>query len=130
VILDTTVLVDLLHGDEEAKKRVAELEEAGELLWVPTPVVCELWEGIERADRPEKERQKVVSVLDGYTVLAFDAKHAAKAGITSGALARRGEMIDPYDAQIAGVALAEDRSVLTRNVKHFKRVTGLDVETY
>jgi len=130
VILDTTVLIDLMRGDAKARGRVAALEETGEILWVPTPVLFELWEGIERADRPEKERVKVAEVLDDYTVLAFEREHAAKAGATSGALVRRGEMIDPIDAQIAGAALSQGRPVLTRNTSHFERVAGLAVETY
>lgn len=130
MILDTTVLVDLLRGDAKAKERILALEGSGELLWVPTPVLFELWEGIERADRPEAERKRVVDVLDAYTVLAFERDHAAEAGALSGTLVRRGEMIDPVDAQVAGVALAEERAVLTRNTRHFARVAGLRVETY
>lgn len=130
MILDTTVLVDIIRGDKAAREGIAAREGRGELLWVPTPVLHELWEGIERGDWPEKERQRVAAVLERYTILAFDAKHAAASGTISGALIRHGEMIDPVDAQIAGVARSESRAVLTRNVRHFKRVAGLDVETY
>lgn len=130
MILDTTLLIDLLRGDAKARSAVADLEKQGELLWIPTPALFELWEGVERADRPEKERRKISDVLDDYTVLPFDREHTARAGSLSGALVRRGEMIDPVDAQIAGVALAEGRAVLTRNAKHFHRVPGLAVETY
>lgn len=130
MILDTTVLVDLLRGDKKAIARIEALEEAGELLWVPTPVLFELWEGIERADRPDAERRKVEEVLSAYTILSFEPKHAHRAGTLSGALVRRGEMIDPIDAQVAGTGLAEGRPVMTRNTKHFARVEGLAIETY
>lgn len=130
MILDTTILIDLLRGDKAAIAKVEALEASGEILWIPTPVVFELWEGIERSDRPEKERRKVADVLAGYTVLPFSNEHAARAGTLSGSLVRRGEMIDPVDAQIAGVALAEARPLLTRNAKHFERVAGLVVESY
>ena len=130
MILDTTLLVDLLRGNADARDQVAALEHAGELLWVPTPVLFELWEGIERADRPERERKRVEEILHAYTLIDFDARHAARAGQLSGALIRRGEMIDPIDAQIAGAALVEGRPVLTRNVRHFERVPGLHVKDY
>lgn len=130
MILDTTVLVDLMRGDKATIARIQALEAGGDILWIPTPVLFELWEGIERADRPERERKAVADVLAGYTILAFDATHAAAAGTISGALIRKGEMLDPLDAQIAGVALAEARPLLTRNVRHFERVPGLRVETY
>lgn len=130
MILDTTLLVDLLRGDERARDEIAMREARGEVLWVPTPVLFELWEGIERADRPDHERRRVEEVLRGYTILDFDGGHAARAGTLSGALARRGEMIDPVDAQVAGAALAEGHAVLTRNTRHYQRVAGLDVQSY
>lgn len=130
MILDTTVLVDLLRGDKGAKARVRQLEGEGAVLWVPTPAVFELWEGVERADRPEREREAVESILRAYTVLPFESRHAARAGSLSGRLVRRGEMLDPVDAEIAGMALEERLPVLTRNTKHFRRVPDLAVETY
>lgn len=130
MILDTTVLVDLLRGDERTRARVEALEARGEILWIPTPAVFEVWEGTERAERSAEARRRVSEFLEGYTVLPFESNHAARAGVMSGILARRGEMVDPVDAQIAGMALVEGRPVLTRNVKHFRRVEGLRVETY
>lgn len=130
MIIDTTVLVDLLRTNEEAETRVRGLEEEGRLLWIPSPAVLELFEGIERADRPTEERRAVEEVLDDYTVLAFETEHARRAGTVSGRMIRRGEMLDPIDIQIASVALVESHTVLTRNIKDFERVPDLDVATY
>lgn len=130
MIVDTSLLVDLLRSDAKARARVETLERDGALLWVPSVALFELWEGVERADRPEAERRRVADVLRRYTTLSFDADHAERAGILSGALVRRGEMLDPVDVQIAGMALHEKRPVITRNVEHFRRVPGLQVETY
>jgi tRNA(fMet)-specific endonuclease VapC len=127
---DTTVLVDLLRGTEAAQAVVRRLESEGVLLWIPTPAVFELWEGVERADRPDGEARRIEAVLGDYTVLAFERRHAARAGRVSGALLRRGTMLDPLDAQIAGMALEERVPVLTRNARHFDRVPGLKVATY
>lgn len=130
MILDTSVLVDILRGDKAAIARIEQLEASGDLLSIPTPVLFELWEGIERADRPDAERRRVQEVLEGYSLMSYDAAHAARGGTISGSLIRRGEMLDPLDVQIAGVALAEGRAVLTRNKKHFSRVPELRVEEY
>lgn len=130
MILDTTVLVDLLRGRKEAEERIRGLEDEGRLLWIPNPAVLELFEGIERADRPSEERRKVREVIESYTLIPLETDHARRAGTVSGRLVRRGRMLDPIDVQIAGVALVEDRAVLTRNAKHFERIPGLDVATY
>lgn len=130
MILDTTVLVDLLRGNEAAEARVRDLEEDGELLWIPTPVVFELFEGIERADRPEAEQERVGQVLSDYTLLSFEPAHAREAGRVSGQLVRRGRMLDPIGVQVAGMALAEDRTVLTRDTADFERVADVRVANY
>lgn len=130
MIVDTSLLVDLLRRDEDAQKAVGRLEAQGTVLWVPTPALFELWEGAERADRPEEERRRIEAVLGGYTILPFDAPHAARAGQVSGMLIRRGAMLDPVDAQIAGTALEERLPVLTRNGRDFERVPDLQVATY
>lgn len=130
MILDTTVLVDLLRASEAAGARVRELEEDGQLLWIPAPVVFELFEGIERADRPADEQERVGQILDDYTLLAFEPAHARAAGRISGQLVRRGRMLDPVDVQVAGMALAEDRPVLTRDTGDFRRVADLRVASY
>ncbi len=130
MIADTTLLVDLLRRDAAAREATSRMESEGVVLWIPTPAIFELWEGAERADRPEEEVHRIEAVLADYTVMAFERRHAARAGRLSGALLRRGTMIDPIDAEIAGMALEERLPVLTRNVRHFERVPGLQIESY
>lgn len=130
MILDTTVLVDLLRKDRAAAARVRALEGAGEPMRVPTPVIFELWEGVERSDKPEAALAEVTRLLDAYAVLSLEARHAMRAGRVSGSLVRRGVALDPVDVIIAGMALEEDDAVLTRNLRHFGRVPGLRTEGY
>lgn len=130
MIVDTTALVDLIRGLPAARAEVERLEAEGTLLWVPTPALFELWEGVERADRPEEERRTIEAVLEDYTVLSFKDRHAERAGRVSGALIRQGRMLDPIDSQLAGMALEERSPVLTRNREPFERVSGLEVVTY
>jgi tRNA(fMet)-specific endonuclease VapC len=45
-------------------------------------------------------------------------------------LRQRGKLISDADILIAGIALAGDYVLVTQNLKHFKRVTGLKVENW
>ena len=58
------------------------------------------------------------------------AEPPTRAGEVDARLLREGAPIDPEDAMIAGIALALGDVVLTRNVRHFSRITGLRVEGY
>lgn len=130
MILDTTFLVDLLRGDSAARSKATTLESEATLIRVPTPAIYELWEGVELARNPPKEMFRVREVLEDYTLLPLDPRHAMRAGTLSGTLHRRGITLDDVDALIAGAALEERDAVLTRNVKDFQRVPDLVVETY
>ena len=43
---------------------------------------------------------------------------------------RAGEVIPPVDIMIGAIALENNEIVLTRNVKHFRRIPDLKVKTY
>ena len=45
-------------------------------------------------------------------------------------LKRRGELIGEIDILIAGIALARDMGVATRNIAHFSRIANLHVEDW
>lgn len=130
MMLDTTFLVDLLRKDRAAKERLQDLQDARALLKVPTTAIYELWEGAERSRNPHQEMADAQRILDGCMVLPLEARHAMRAGRLSGALALRGEVLDDVDLLIAGTAIEEDEAVLTRNVRDFRRVPDLRVETY
>lgn len=119
-----------MRGDAAARARIGDLEASGTALWVPSPVVFELAEGIERSDRPHQELERVEAVLERCTLLDLTRRHAVRAGRISGQLIRRGEMLDPVDVLVAGMALDEGRPVLTRNARHFERVPDLEVVPY
>nr|WP_230198729.1 hypothetical protein [Halopiger djelfimassiliensis] len=53
-----------------------------------------------------------------------------KAGRIDGRLASAGRAIGTGETIIAATALVHEEPVLTRNVEHFRRIDGLDVESY
>ena len=130
MILDTTFLVDLLRGDRVALAMREELEGGSDPLRVPSVVLFELWEGIERARNPPREREVVEETLTAYATLPFTPEHAQRAGTVSASLLRRGIRVGDIDLLIAGTALVEEDVVLTRNARDFERIPDLRVRTY
>lgn len=130
MILDTSFILDLMEEDKGAVARYVKLSENNEIVRVCAPTIFELWTGIACSSSPEAEKAKVSNALSQFDVIKFDGRCAEKAGEINGSLIRGGRRIDPEDTMIAGTALLENETVLTRNVKHFSRVLGLRVETY
>jgi tRNA(fMet)-specific endonuclease VapC len=65
-----------------------------------------------------------------YTVLDFDPDAARQAGVLRAHLQSLGTPIDPYDVQVAGVALSRNLTLVTRNTREFDRVPELRVENW
>jgi predicted nucleic acid-binding protein len=130
MILDTTVLIDLMNGNSAARARVHALISNGVPLAVATVSTYELFMGLAQCSKPAEEHEKIRQVLGSQTQLPLDEAGAERAGRINGELARQGRAIDDPDALIAGIALQRHEPVLTRNVKDFSRVSGLKVESY
>lgn len=128
-LLDTTFIIDLMKRVPEAMEKATELEKSSEVVRIPTPVIFELWEGIERSDHPLTEEKKVSRTLGSILEMPLSGEHAKVAGKKSGQLIRRGEMLDPIDLLIGGMASAENESLLTRDTD-FDKIEDVDVEGY
>ncbi|HLC32614.1 MAG TPA: PIN domain-containing protein [Candidatus Nanoarchaeia archaeon] len=130
MIIDTTVLIDLMNGDRETHNKIRELELRGEPCKVTTLSVFELRRGVPLSEDESQEKQKITEVLQGQTILPLDIASVEIGGVLSGLLQKQGKSIGGIDTIISGIALAHKEKVLTRNVKDFSKVPGLHVETY
>ena len=130
MLLDTTFLIDLMDEDVKAIARARALEASRTEVRIPAPALFELWRGVHLAARSAEEASRVARLLASYGVAALDSSAAARGGEVDAILIRGRTPIDPEDAMIAGIALARGEPLLTRNVRHFSRVSGLRVETY
>ncbi len=63
-------------------------------------------------------------------VVPFDLNHAWRYGEVRAALERAGTPIGPLDTLIASHALTMDITLVTHNVREFKRVDGLRLENW
>ncbi len=129
VVVDTTFIIDIMKKDSEALEKAEELEEGSEEVRVPSPVIFELWEGIERSENPLEEKIRVMRVIESFLGVPFDFKHARAAGKRSAKLLDEGKVLDPLDILIGGTAVAEDETLVTRD-GDFDRISDIEIETY
>jgi tRNA(fMet)-specific endonuclease VapC len=95
-----------------------------------TPVLWELMTGAYKAQDGSGQTARLAAVQNRFETLTFDlsaAEHAAKARAHLEAL---GTPIGPIDTMIAGIALANQLTMVTRNVREFERVPGLQVHNW
>lgn len=128
VALDTNTLIHFYKGTG----RVAERMLARPLtdISVPSVVVYELEIGFLRSADPDARRAQLRSFLANVTLLHLGEAEAKAAARIAVALASRGTPIGPLDTLIAGTALANGATLVTRNVREYARIDGLTVENW
>jgi tRNA(fMet)-specific endonuclease VapC len=97
---------------------------------IPALVLFELEYGILRSTRPDLQRRGIDAALRAYQVLPFDANAAKAAARVKHTLEVAGTPIGHSDQLIAGIALANNKTLITRNTREFERVPGLRVENW
>ena len=81
------------------------------------------------AIRSVRQGQRFDQLLQWVTVLPLDVTAARQAAAIERTLQQQGQIIGIRDTFIAGICLAQQMPLLTRNTKHFERVEGLQVVT-
>lgn len=130
MLLDTSFIIDVLRGYRPALALREEIETSSSSVRVPAPAVYELWKGVARARRPPQEAEAIEETIRSYPIVALGPDHARRAGQVGGELARRGIVVAELDMLLAGMALAEDDEILTRNARDFERIPEVRVRTY
>lgn len=130
VCLETDFLVALIRKDKDAIAKLRKLVESGERL-ATTPInAAELFKGAYRSKNIDENLRKVRGILSRLDLLDFNLAASDIYGQIASELERRGEPIGEMDALIVSIALAHNERIVTRNVKHFSRVKGLEVESW
>ena len=122
-MLDTSVCIDLIRG-EAPDLAVALARHRGGPAVVSAVTLAELRFG-ESRQALRRRRHTVDDLLAPFEVIPFDAPAAAAYGVLREALERAGRPIGPLDTLIAAHALSVGATVITGNLREFKRVPGL-----
>src|SRR3972149_3863503 len=123
--LDTNTVLDYFRGrGGVAENRLAVTPSEVAL---PAVVVYEVWIGVLGSRNAKRRQSQYERFLATVEVLAFDAAVGRRAAELRYALERRGEGIGPMDTLIAATALANNATLVTRNVREFGRIQGLKV---
>ena len=114
VTLDTSVLIDLLQGDERTLTRLDQLEAEGLLPTLSTVAVFEALSGVEFT-KSRADRVRLEILLRQIPLEAFDLDSARRAGELRAELLRAGKSPGAPDVMIAGHALAWGHALVTRD---------------
>jgi tRNA(fMet)-specific endonuclease VapC len=122
IVADSDVLIDFLRGREPGHQRI-QLELRTGRLATTSINAFELLSGAAAT----KEHTKVSTLLNAVKVLPLEERAADLAAGVRRNLEAGGNGIGMADYLIAGVCLAHNATLLTRNRDHFSRVPDLQI---
>jgi predicted nucleic acid-binding protein len=121
IVADTDVLIDFLRGQGACARVALEIERGA--LATTTVSRFELLSGA----RTERQQQAISDLLAVLPLLPFNERAADLAALARLDLEGRGQRIGMADFMIAGITLAHELRLLTRNRCHFERIPRLEL---
>lgn len=122
--LDTSVIIDALQGKQQATNLIK-----GLCGTVSSSYIClaELYEGVERSTNQNSEKQVLEFFSSLDKVYGIGADVAKIFGQIRYTLKKSGNTIEDLDILIGATCLANNLILVTNNLKHFSKITGLEI---
>lgn len=127
-LLDTNTLIYFFKQQGHVAAHLQQVQASQ--IALPSVVLFELEYGLLRSTKPEAHQRGMDAAVAAYRVLPLDAKSAKSAARVKYTVEVAGTPIGQGDQLIAGIALANDLTLITRNTREFSRVPGLRLKNW
>ncbi|MGF1677884.1 MAG: type II toxin-antitoxin system VapC family toxin [Candidatus Methylacidiphilales bacterium] len=130
-LLDTNILSEMVRKKPNAKVRNQLIHTSVEDCYSSVISRYELRYGaLLREDGPLFWKKLQSEILSLPTWLPVSVPVADCAASLAAELERKGQHLDTHDLLIAATAMEHNLTLITRNTKHFQRVTSLRLENW
>ena len=131
VCLDTSFIADLLRKDKKASEKLEEFVNENEKLMTTIINIAELYKGAYGHYKKEEKIKEVDEISQIIFVLDMNIRAAKNYGYFYQYLKKEGKLIDDRDILIASIILSYgENKIVTRNIKHFRRIKEIEVIEY
>ena len=134
ILLDTSACIDYLSGNKEIKKVI---DEQDDLIHITAITIYEMNIGFERIKRKISEQRYKqlykpwLNFISSMEIFSLGFKEAEKSAEIYDKLESQGQRIDDNDILIAGIMVTNGiKHLITRNIKHFERIEGIEIVKY
>jgi tRNA(fMet)-specific endonuclease VapC len=98
---------------------------------ISTITISEIVYGAYKSPRPDYHMDNLQNVLlPAVNIVGFDSRAAYICGRLRAQLEKKGTSVSFADLQIGAIAMANELTLISGNIKHFKRLPGLSVENW
>ena len=127
--LDSTAIIDLFRKDKSIGDLISSLDDQVAVTQIN---YLEVMLGLDFDNLKHKiEENYYDKLFNDFVNFDLDILTSKKAAEIANSLRKKGETIDPFDCAIAGILIQNGvKKIITRNIKHFSKIKGLDVISY
>jgi tRNA(fMet)-specific endonuclease VapC len=129
-LLDTKPAQDFNNNRNGVRQRADAERRRGNRIGICTPVLGELWAGIEGSDRREENLRRLRHGLSRLLLWPYDEAAAIEYGRVFTELKRMGRPMQQVDIQIAAIAFALGNCTVVSADSDLAAVPGLTVENW
>jgi tRNA(fMet)-specific endonuclease VapC len=127
-MLDTDTFSYLVKGVLPVQQAVLKIDP--DRIKVSVVTQAEIWFGMQLHAPGERRQARIRDLFEGCEVLPLDTEVAATYASIRAKLQKTGSLIGPNDLWIAAHALSKQMTLVTNNIREFKRVPGLKLENW
>ncbi|MGB2842985.1 MAG: type II toxin-antitoxin system VapC family toxin [Halobacteriota archaeon] len=128
-LLDTSILIAFLRGEEDVVAKVEEYLEEFDSLSLSIITYYEILRGLKYMGN-EKKLRDFEELMDKSEIITLDREIIDRASGIYADLKRRGELIEDADILIAAPCPVKGMILVTDNEEHFRRIENLEVENW
>jgi tRNA(fMet)-specific endonuclease VapC len=128
-LLDSNICIYIINGKpKEVVQKIKEYNPPE--IKLSSISIAELEYEVFKSENREKNRQALLHFASAFDIVDFNDDDAEIYGLIRADLEKKGQVIGPYDMQIAAQAISRNIILVTNNVKEFRRVKTLKIENW
>ncbi|MGE4397723.1 MAG: PIN domain-containing protein [Sulfurimonas sp.] len=124
-LIDSDMLIYFLKGKQEAVATLSGIPPSE--LYISRINFAELLYGAYNSARVEANLKIIVPFLKNFQVLEFDEEATMLFAKEKSRLKKTGNIIADMDLMIASIAIKNECTLITNNLKHFERIRDLNI---
>ncbi len=125
-LIDSDILIYFLKGKKEVVERLSQIPIDN--LFISRINYTELIYGAYNSSKITQNLKVIEPFLDSFKVLEFTQISSLIFAKEKARLKKNGNIIADMDLMIASIAIENDCTLISNNIKHFDRVQNLELE--
>jgi predicted nucleic acid-binding protein len=125
-LIDSDILIYFLKGKQEVVEKLSQIPIDD--LYISRINYTELMYGAYNSSKINQNLKVIEPFLESFTVLEFTKASSLIFAKEKAGLKKSGNIIADMDLMIASIAIENDCTLISNNMKHFERIQNLELE--